>query len=142
MVRPLICGQSPATLLSLVSTAEQLPLYNPVAIALDSNANIYVANGNTNGSQFSVIVYPPFSNGSVVFPSATIIGAATGLVCPRGIAVDSSGNIYVANQGACVGATDSITVYPPGSNGNVAPSATITGPNTGLAGPWGLAIGP
>ena len=35
-----------------------------------------------------------------------------------------------------------ITVYPPGSNGNVKPVATIHGPLTSLAHPEGIAIGP
>ena len=34
-----------------------------------------------------------------------------------------------------------ITVYPPGSKGNVKPIKTITGPLTGLEHPEGIAIG-
>ncbi|HLI82096.1 MAG TPA: hypothetical protein VKV03_19040 [Candidatus Binataceae bacterium] len=37
---------------------------------------------------------------------------------------------------------DSITVYAPGSNGNVAPIARINGPLTGLGHPMGIAVGP
>ena len=54
----------------------------------------------------------------------------TGLSYPQGIALDSSGKIYVADEGAV-----SVFVYPAGSNGNAAPSsATIsTTMTTGLA---------
>jgi len=56
--------------------------------------------------------------------------------------VDSSGNIYVANDGSFGGGTDMITVYPPGSNGNVAPTFTISGSLTGLSQPAGVALLP
>jgi hypothetical protein len=44
---------------------------------------------------------------------------------------DSHGNIYVANSEG-----SSITEYAAGSNGDVAPIATIVGPNTGLSIPF------
>lgn len=114
----------------------------PVGIALDTNANIYVANHNPFMNQlFSVTVYPAGSNGNVS-PSSMISGDMTGLMFPTGIALDANGNIYVANDGSPSGGTDSISVYPAGSDGNVTPSATITGPTTALSAPFGLAIGP
>jgi hypothetical protein len=57
------------------------------------------------------------------------------------MALDSSANIYVTNNGSLLGGTDSITVYSAGSSGNVAPLTTITGFITGLGGPQGIAIG-
>ena len=53
---------------------------------------------------------------------------------PTGLAMDSRGNIYVANL------TNAITVYAAGAEGNVAPSRTITGPKTRLNSPAGIAI--
>src|SRR5208283_2542943 len=114
----------------------------PVGIALDENANIYVANHNPFMNQlFSVAVYPAGSNGNVA-PSSMIGGNMKGLLYPTGIALDANGNIYVANDGSAGGGSDSITVYPAGSDGNVTPSATISGPSTTLSAPFGLAIGP
>ena len=56
-----------------------------------------------------------------------------------GIAFDISGKLYVAEQG-----TDQsggiVAVFPAGANGNVAPIATISGPNTKLSGPEGIAV--
>ena len=49
--------------------------------------------------------------------------------------MDSSHNIYVADVGA-----DSVFVYSSGTSGNQAPIATISGSNTGLLGPYGVAL--
>lgn len=73
-------------------------------------------------------------------PTATITGPDTGLTYPTGVALDSSGNIYVANAGSSSGGADSVFVFPPGSNGDVVPSATITGNATGLAFPAAITL--
>jgi hypothetical protein len=108
-------------------------LVNPAGIALDSASNIYV----TNQTNASVTVYPAGSSGNAA-PMATISGANTGLLNPFGIALDSANRIYVANGLGTT--TPSVTVYAAGSNGNVAPIATIAGSNTGLADPSGVAV--
>jgi hypothetical protein len=63
------------------------------------------------------------------------VGSNTGLAFPVGIAVDTSGIIYVANA-----ATDAITEYAKNSSGNVSPINTISGPSTGLNTPFGIAL--
>jgi len=62
---------------------------------------------------------------------------------PLGIALGRDGKIYVANCGSCIGdhnVPDTVTVYAPGSNGDVAPIAKISGDKTGLNSPAGIAI--
>jgi sugar lactone lactonase YvrE len=118
-------------------------LDTPEGIVVDSSLNIYVADdgdGSCDGTE-SVYVYPLGSNGNAA-PSATISGGNTGLCYPYGIALDSSGNIYVADEGAA-----SVFVYPPLASlpkqpnyPNVTPIATISGNNTGLSGPYGIAL--
>lgn len=92
-----------------------------------------------------ILVFPAGSNGDAP-PKAAITGPATGLDLPVGIALDSSGKIYVTNPPAVFfgppETLGSITVYPAGSNGNVTPSATIDGSNAGFSNVWGIAIGP
>jgi sugar lactone lactonase YvrE len=124
----------------------------PSGLAMDSTGNIYVTNdGSVSGYADTVTVYKAGSYGNLA-PMATISGSLTQLNMPSGIAIDSSGNIWVANDGSLGGGVDSITVYPPGSNGNVAPAmvmsngtvtnnAVVSGPLTGLNMPNGLAIG-
>jgi Beta-propeller repeat/NHL repeat len=122
---------------SSVIVGLQTQLEQPSGIALDSQRNIYVTNRATN----SVTVFAAGSSGNVA-PTSVISGSNTGLTSPIGVGVDSSGNIYVVNS-ANTGGGDagSVTVYSAGSNGNVAPIQTISGGDTGLFTPSGLALG-
>ena len=56
-----------------------------------------------------------------------------------GIALDSAGNIYVAN-GNANGATPSILVFSAGSTGNVAPIRTISGSATTMIAAGNLSV--
>jgi sugar lactone lactonase YvrE len=123
-------------------------LVNPTGIALDAGGKIYVLNSEVNGTG-SITVYPPLETGTGILneaPVASIEGSKTRFEVPFGVALDSQGNIYVANAaGGRVTRHErydrgSITVYPAGSNGNVAPMATISGAGTGLAEPIGIAL--
>jgi len=105
-------------------------------IAVDFSSNIYV----TNAGNQSITVYPPLANGAGTvneFPTLAITGSSTGLNNPVGVALDSAGNIYVANQGGA-----SITVYPPlgTSTANQSPTATISGGETGFIFPTYIAL--
>src|SRR5207247_11267666 len=92
--------------------------------------------GNSTGS--SITAYAPGARGNAT-PSTTIAGSNAGLSWPWGIARDAVGNLYVVNSWSSSGST-SITVYAAGASGNATPSATITGDNTGLSGPHGIAL--
>jgi len=124
-------------------------IQNPYGIAVDLHSNLYVTttSGCPKRVGESVRVFPSGSSGNVR-PSATISGARTGLDSPAGVALDSRGNIYVANAGRYgVGRHDfpaSIRIYSAGSNGDVPPISTITGSNTGLDGRTvrGIALDP
>lgn len=111
-------------------------LHVPQGIALDAGRNIYVVNHTGLGS---VTVYAAGASGNVA-PVQTISGSKTGLNGPEGIAVDASLNIYVANSFGGPSGLGSVTIYPAGANGNVAPTRTINGSNTGLNFPEGVAL--
>ena len=102
----------------------------PQGIALDPSRNLYAV-GYVNGVGRSVNVYPAGSNGDAS-PTATIAGADTGLSEPQGIVLDSSGSLYVSNSNGGTSQGGSVTVYPAGSSGDAAPTATITSNLTGL----------
>ncbi len=126
--------------LAIIRGGPDTEISRPMAIALDSGGNIYVANLDS-----SVTVYPAGTDHNIR-PAATIKGANTWL-CPNGIAIDSKGKIYVANKfhGALGDPFrpqeyPSVTTYPPGSNGNVVPAGVINGTRTGLRDPPRIAV--
>ena len=85
-----------------------------------------------NALNNSITEYAPAATGNTA-PVATIAGSATGISNPIGIAVDTTGQLYVSNAG-----TNSITRYSPGANGNVTPNFLLQGDQTQLNGPKGL----
>ncbi len=89
-------------------------------IAFDAKSNIYV----TTESGIQEYAASKGSAGPL-----TII-AVPGIGATGPIAVDAAGNIAVASA---VASEDSILFYPAGSKGTVAPSAILSGENTGLA---------
>jgi sugar lactone lactonase YvrE len=121
-------------------TGSKTGMFNPNGIALDPiNGDIYVANLNPSNVAPSVLIYAPDANGNVP-PIGTITGAKTGLQFPGGLALDSSGNIYVPNGGGTSNSLGTVTVYAAGSVGNVAPIQTITGLYRQLDGPTQVAL--
>ncbi|MGO9697393.1 MAG: NHL repeat-containing protein [Mycobacterium sp.] len=115
-------------------------LLDPLGIALDSSSKVYVADYFAD----SLFVYPAIGSSTGTLneaPSAAISTTiTTGLGYPQGIALDSSGKIYVADDGFQASDPGSVFVYPAGSNANAAPIATISGPDTGLSYPFGIAL--
>jgi 6-phosphogluconolactonase (cycloisomerase 2 family) len=92
--------------------------------------SIYVSNTSAN----SILRFGNASTASGnVVPNATISGSSTQLTSPQYLTVDvANDRLYVANLGA-----SSVLVFEAAStkNGNVAPSRSISGSNTGLASP-------
>jgi len=107
-------------------------------IALDSARNIY-AGGFTNEGQAMVDVFPAGSIGDAS-PTAQISGADTGLTGFVGLALDSDDNLYVLGDGGGPTHTGGITVYPPGSTGDVVPINTITSNFSGISSSSGIAM--
>ena len=106
---------------------------NGFGMALDFNgSSVYSLSGA------AIYVYPASSNGSVA-AARTISGSNTTLSgsSAEGIAVDSAGNIYVTE---CSSSSPSIVVFAAGANGNVTPTATITGAATGIKCPLKPAV--
>ena len=88
----------------------------------------------------AITVYVRDANGDVK-PLRTISGDKTGLSAPGALAVDTIHNeIVVVNEGGSSDVGGSVTVYRRTDDGNVAPLRTISGDQTGLAGPEGLAL--
>ena len=92
-------------------------VYQPQVAVPAATSSVWAADGGNN----SVLEFAERTAGNVA-PAVSIAGAATGLAAPKGVAVDPSGRLYVANVSA-----GTVTEYAPGDTGNVAPAATITG---------------
>ena len=103
-------------------------------IALDSTGNLYV----TNDTAQSVLVFAPGANGNVA-PIRVIYGANTQLSWPAGIAIGRDGRLYVSNGDGEYG-SESINVYAPNANGNVAPIQIIQGSAARFNHPIGIAV--
>jgi hypothetical protein len=105
----------------------------PVAVALDGNGNLYVANQNGN----SVVVYGPGQTGNTA-PLRVITGSSTQISGPQGVALDASNNFWVTNLQA-TGVPGTLNVFGAGANGNVAPIAEIGGNSSVVFNPIGIA---
>jgi hypothetical protein len=104
-------------------------LNGPLGLAIDGSGDLIADNFFVN----TVTVFAPGANGNVA-PIRTISGANTGLAEVYGLTLDTGGNLYVVNNASQFGGIDSVTVYPPGANGNVFPTRTIMGGATGMSG--------
>ena len=65
---------------------------------------------------------------------------STGLDFPTGIAVDTAGRIYVANEDNNSNYPASVTVYAAGATGNATPVTTIAGTFSATSFPQGIAL--
>ncbi len=140
----------------------------PTGLAIDSKNKVYVA--NNAGASLTVYALPsatpstspspsptpsPTVSPSIspsptpapatnLAPSTTIAGPATQLVAPLGIALDGSGNLYVADAGsAAAGAAPKVLIFdaPLGAGlQNIAPSHTIVSQNPAFVDPTDVKV--
>ncbi|HEY3676784.1 MAG TPA: hypothetical protein VGK84_12435 [Candidatus Tumulicola sp.] len=103
----------------------------PDGIAV-SKTHIYAMTGAVDTS--AILVFPITANGDVR-PSRIITGKKLGLQIPAGIAVDTKGEILVADS-----YTNSIVVFAANAKGDVAPIRVIKGSNTQLYLPQGVEV--
>jgi len=105
----LVIGQADFTsgLANRGATPDANTLNNPQGLAVDTAGNLYVADTNNNRVLvylFGGIVTPTGTSASIVLGQSNLISAGVGttagtLRVPQGVAVDSLGNVYVADTG-------------------------------------------
>jgi sugar lactone lactonase YvrE len=100
-------------------------------VAMSASGDLYVFNWNDSFNTIAPIdIFAADATGNVA-PIGTIGGSLTGLSAGNigGIAIDSTGNVYISTSSANGGV---IKVFAPTANGNVAPIRTISGSSTQL----------
>jgi len=106
-------------------------LSGPAKIAFDGKGRLYVLNSPTP----SILVFDPGANGNAS-PTRIITGDATLLEDSSSFAVTNDGYIYVSNNAYSdwnPTVRGYISVFSPGSNGNVAPVRVLRGARTTLS---------
>jgi streptogramin lyase len=141
------CGSTTANCPAGVQTGDPISsssgyggggLLAPLFVAVDPSGNIWLANtGNSTISEFCGAVTancpsqtPPLNTGDPISPTTGYAGG--GLNTPIGLATDSLGNVWVANN-----ANDSMSEINPGGL-PLSPATGFTG--GGLNGPGGIAL--
>jgi streptogramin lyase len=141
------CGSTTASCPAGVQTGDPISsssgyggggLLAPLFVAVDPSGNIWLANtGNSTISEFCGAVTancpsqtPPLNTGDPISPATGYAGG--GLNTPIGLATDSLGNVWVANN-----ANDSMSEINPGGL-PLSPATGFTG--GGLNGPGGIAL--
>lgn len=118
----------PALTISGASTT----LSAPMGIALDSSGNLYVADAGQPTPRILVFNAPTGTGTLNVAPSRTITSSS--LVNPTDVKVDSSGTIYVVDQGAGPTGTSNLLIFAANASGNSVPTVVpLPGNDTGLA---------
>ena len=106
-------------------------------LAIGPQGNLYVSGcfgPDYRSCTESIRIFAAGANGNVA-PIATLWGKHTKLTGPNGLAFDSSGRLYVAQQKSVSGGKrGEIDVFAAGATGDVAPIAVIDGPNTQFRG--------
>ena len=120
-------------------------LATPTGATFDTAGDLWVSNGRTGGPPVSSVVEYTSAQlaagtGSPT-PNVTLTADASGsLDIPMGLGFDTSGNLWVANEG-----NNSLVEFSPSqvaATGSPTPLSTVAGPATQLDSPIGVAIPP
>lgn len=104
-------------------TGSNTQINYPYQAAFDGSGNLYVLNASASPSITKYSAASITGTGTInATPIAVITSATSNIDGPEGLAVDSTGRIYVGNS-----QNNTITVFASGSNGNTAPVATLSG---------------
>jgi DNA-binding beta-propeller fold protein YncE len=96
-------------------------IQRPTSIVAKLDGTFYVADAGRASDQPRVEWFSAGQNGNV-FPNRVISGSHTGITSPRGLALDGSGRLFVADQ-----ATNKVLVFEPDADGDATPLLVLTG---------------
>ncbi len=96
-------------------------IQHPTSIVTDIAGSFYLADSGSSSDQPRIEWFVARENGNI-FPNRVISGPHTGITSPRGLGLDGSGRLFVADQ-----ATDKVLVFEADASGDAAPIAVLTG---------------
>jgi serine/threonine protein kinase, bacterial len=96
-------------------------IQHPTAIMANLDGTYYIADAGSAEDPPRIEWFAAGQNGNV-FPNRVISGPHTGITSPRGLALDGSGRLYVADQ-----TTNKVLIFDPNAQGDAAPLAVLTG---------------
>ncbi|MGH7916579.1 MAG: NHL repeat-containing protein [Candidatus Binataceae bacterium] len=100
-------------------TGPHTELFHPTGIASDIGGDFYICETGGPGNA-RVEWFAAGLNGNIL-PDWKLMGPQTGITDPRGIALDGSGRVYIADA-----AKNAILVFDSNPKGDIAPFATLT----------------
>jgi hypothetical protein len=99
----------------------------PADVKVNAAGDVFVADFGAD----SITEYAPGASGDAS-PICTISGSNTGLVENDDMSIEPDGTLVVGDLSDAAGDPGAVLVFPPGSCGNVTPTETIAGSNTGF----------
>jgi len=109
-------------------------IWNPEAIAVDKNGNVFFADDNDTSPPSGQTIKEILAVNGSIPASPTVVELGSGFTFPQGLAVDSAGNVYVADY------YKSYIYEMLAVNGGVPTSPTILELGSGFSGPRGLTV--
>jgi DNA-binding beta-propeller fold protein YncE len=94
---------------------------HPTAIVANFDGTFYIADAGSSADRARVEWFAAGQNGNI-FPNRVIAGPHCGVTSPRGLALDGSGRLFVADQ-----ATNNVLVFASDAEGDAAPIVSLNG---------------
>jgi len=105
--------------------------FTPAGVAVDGSGDVFVA--DTGGGYGNDVVYEIVAVNGVVNSGSTVKSVGSGFGAPAGVAVDGSGDVFVANEGGVVNEIVAV-------NGVVSSGSTVITVGSGFSYPFGVAV--
>jgi hypothetical protein len=96
-------------------------IHRPTSIVANLDGTFYVGDAGNASDKPRVEWFSAGQNGNI-FPNRVISGPHTDITSPRGLALDGSGRLFVADQ-----ATNKVLVFEPDADGDAAPVFVLAG---------------